>query len=935
MSSDKGAHYYRCDFQVHTPRDSSWKGQRFVTEAERRTYAASFVNACRDIGLQAVAITDHHDLLFAPLIRAAAQAETDAAGQPLPEDERLVVFPGIELTLGVPCQALLILDADFPDDRLSQVLDALVIQPHDEIASRLPAEVTRLEHFDSLKKLSEELDKRSWLKGHYTLLPNVTDSGLGTLMRSGMQTKYKDMPCVGGYLDGSISKQGTGAIGILSGKDKAWGNKRIALFQTSDSRDDKFSNLGKYSTWVKWAKPTAEAIRQACLAQESRITQAEPHLPAVFVSRLVVSNCKFFGPIDIAPNPQYNALIGGRGTGKSTLLSYLRWGLCDQPSVVSGDDELADPRVRLRRLIQETLVPYGAQVEVYFTVNEIPHIVRRDAGTGEIVLKVGDAEFSKARESDIRALLPVHAYSQKQLSSVSIRLDELTRFVIAPIQQRLDGIDRRINDVAGRLRENYATLQRVRDLEASVARLRFNEKSLTDQASNLRASLHGLSESDRSVLDLKPTVDELRERVAAWDHNFNGIMTSSMQLIAKIDDALTELSSFPDAPETIRDPVEELRDANRSKLDELKTAIQSSVAQARPSELTSGAAPTPQQVVQEVLTSFDADYESVKAKSTSHDTRLGELSNLESQRKHTSALLQTQERERRSLGNPSESHTQLRAELSNLYRERSDILETQCRNLTDLSDNLLRAEIRRGRGLDGPAAKFRTMITGSGVRGAKVDALFSALAQETDPMATWEEVLRELERLLLMSDDGELTSEITPVLTRLDFPLVDQRRIRPKLTPDGWLDLALTPIADEPVFEYQTKDEEFIDFSAASAGQQATALLFVLLAQAGMPLIIDQPEEDLDSQIVVEVVDRIWRAKSGRQLVFASHNANLVVNGDAELVVACDYRRSGDQSGGKVKLQGAIDIPEVREEITQVMEGGEKAFKLRKEKYGF
>jgi len=61
----------------------------------------------------------------------------------------------------------------------------------------------------------------------------------------------------------------------------------------------------------------------------------------------------------------------------------------------------------------------------------------------------------------------------------------------------------------------------------------------------------------------------------------------------------------------------------------------------------------------------------------------------------------------------------------------------------------------------------------------------------------------------------------------------------------------------------------------------------------------------------------------------------LLWNGDAELVVCCDYRVAGDQSGGKVKLEGAIDIPEVNTEITAVMEGGREAFALRRAKYGF
>jgi type III restriction enzyme len=82
-------------------------------------------------------------------------------------------------------------------------------------------------------------------------------------------------------------------------------------------------------------------------------------------------------------------------------------------------------------------------------------------------------------------------------------------------------------------------------------------------------------------------------------------------------------------------------------------------------------------------------------------------------------------------------------------------------------------------------------------------------------------------------------------------------------------------------------------------------------------------------------VEQVWQAKQKRQLIFASHNANLVVNGDAELVAWCDHRAAGDQSGGKIAGEGAIDVHEVREAIKRIMEGGEAAFKLRREKYGF
>ena len=113
--SDQGAHLYRCDFQVHTPRDRCWSGPDSVSDVERRAYAASLVEACRERGLQAIAMTDHHDMDFIPWERRATAEETDEDGTPLAENDRLVVFPGMELTLGVPCQALLLFDAEFPD----------------------------------------------------------------------------------------------------------------------------------------------------------------------------------------------------------------------------------------------------------------------------------------------------------------------------------------------------------------------------------------------------------------------------------------------------------------------------------------------------------------------------------------------------------------------------------------------------------------------------------------------------------------------------------------------------------------------------------------------------------------------------------------------------------------------------------------------------
>ncbi len=88
-------------------------------------------------------------------------------------------------------------------------------------------------------------------------------------------------------------------------------------------------------------------------------------------------------------------------------------------------------------------------------------------------------------------------------------------------------------------------------------------------------------------------------------------------------------------------------------------------------------------------------------------------------------------------------------------------------------------------------------------------------------------------------------------------------------------------------------------------------------------------------KVIPKIAEQIWKTKQVRQLIFSSHNANLVVNGDAELLVCCDYRVAGEQSSGEIKYEGAIDMKDIRDEITSVMEGGREAFNLRKQKYGF
>lgn len=934
VGMDSGAHYFKADLQVHTPRDGNWNGKRPVGDEDRERYARDFVSACRSKGLRAVAITDHHDVALLPFIRSAATTEVGPGGKTLPAELQLVVFPGVELTLAVPCQALLLFDADFSDSDLLRALDVLSISPADPSDAKGSAP-TAIGHITELRALYELFDRHPWLKGRYIVLPNVTDGGHGTLIRKKMQHKYIDMPCVGAYVDGAISKLGDGPTLIVNGEDQAWGYKRVAVVQTSDSRAESFEHLGAHATWIKWAEPTAEALRQACLAQESRISHDEPEMPGVVVTRLSVSNSKFMGPVELELNPQYSAIIGGRGTGKSTLLEYLRWALCDQPGRHQEAAEIPDQAARRRRLISQTLAPVDGHIEVHLLVNGIPHVVRRHAESGDVLLRVGKGELQPAAHEDVRALLPVHAYSQKQLSSVSVRVDELARFVTTPIRDALDSIAAREKDLAAKTRENFVLLQRQRALGRSIARDEVLAASLAQQATSLREGLDAVTPEDRALLADKPKYDAAEQVVSGWVRRLERVRAAAEDYESTISRLAAEMSPTPD-PESVahRDLLVSIEGALRDALSEASRLAEEAKSKARTAD--DGTVPLGGLLAdwQTKNNAFGKDYAAATERSAAHRSKLDELAKLEERRREAQTGLDEQKEELAGLSDPEKTHADYRIHWRALQSEKSKAIEGECTALTSLSGALIRASVVRSAGMDLLRERFKSAITGSNVRGAKIDGFLEDVAGAADPIEAWEAALDELESIVLTRDDpGSGPTVLKTSLKR--FKAEEIEKMAALLNPETLLELRLLPMDDHPTFEYQTKDGQYIAFNDASAGQQATALVRVLLNHGGPPLVIDQPEEDLDSQVILEIVEQIWQAKRRRQLIFASHNANLVVNGDAELVVCCDYRASGDQSLAEIKLRGAIDISAVRKEITNVMEGGEKAFRLRKEKYGF
>ena len=369
------AYWRKCDFQVHTPRDPNWTGSRPVgfgedialtgeaatvedVEAGRAKWAATFVDQCVMKGLSAVALTDHHEMVMVPYVQRAIEERRQADA-----DFDLWLFPGMELTVSGGRQCLIIFDADLSEQWREQAQSKLGIAYAGlDKRSAVGPKVSQLAYL--YPDIAGHLDELEGLCGKYIVLPNVSQGNNHTVLRDGGHGDFRRMPYVGGYLDAgqTIDTLKQKNRRRLSGTDRTWSDREVYPLPTSDSRSADFSTLGQNNAWIKLATPTAEAIRQAYLGHRSRIRIAVPKIPQLVVAGARIEGSTILQTTELTVSPEFNAVIGGRGTGKSSFLEYVAFGLgrsCyDRPRDHYSGAE------RMRGLISDTLVSKGGRVSL-------------------------------------------------------------------------------------------------------------------------------------------------------------------------------------------------------------------------------------------------------------------------------------------------------------------------------------------------------------------------------------------------------------------------------------------------------------------------------------------------------------------------------------------------------------------------------------------
>jgi chromosome segregation protein len=937
-----GTTWHKCDFQCHTPRDLNWSGSPGLpggdetAELARRQWADSFIVAAEAAKLQAVAVSDHHDICLSAYVLEAAQRR----------GSNVRVFPAVEITCSDNAQCIVVFDPAMAVDTQKLAIAAagniLAASSSDtKTCAIAPGRET-------VSKFVQAVQGEQHLRDASVVLPHFSkEEDHKSLNEPGHHPRFANLPIDGVYIERPYSSLDATTLEKIRGKVADWGKRRRAILATGDNRNADWSRLGAHDCWIKLGEHSIEAFRQALLADEARIVFEAPTSPTEYLVELCVkSSLTGLVPVRIAFNDGFNAIIGGRGSGKSAILEYLRFGLgrTDKDFGAKIDPEFD----REAKLISETLAEDG-YVEVVLEREGVRETWRRVLANSEVITVSAAGRTIEVTSRTARERFRGRAFRQKGLSSTM---------------------------------NNPATAsEQITSIAAAeeVDRERDVKRAIENAQRSVGTALINLAALWQSRVDLRQTtekVEDLRQRIAALTKRLEDEGLSSGAL-KTIEDG----PKYGRANDYIRTVGDQARDT-RTDLDRLEsatlTAELSAYEGASDFEEAAGLQQTLLDAKAAIKTSFDAAKaaldvlttkqreagEGFEAKRAAFATTYaaaveeqGKHSNLIDEVARLNAELQTAEaaqaRARSAAlakGNASKDYEDAVAQLDRLVGQRRDILKSAADAVAGKSSNLLKARARRDRMPVQYLAALHKLFEASNTQSVEESCTewvsATLAADEAEGWAKLRQQFVELyESKIMAGSPPDASDGILNALQTILFNGARQlterqrKRIYQNLTDTTIAGIVAAVPVDSIIMSY-VDDGRAIDFRMASPGQQASALLELLLKQSAGTLIIDQPEDDLDNRVIMRIVELLRTSKSTRQLIFTTHNANIVVNGDADKIVALkspEPSSNPNNNAPRVQLDcdGAIETSAVSTTITAIMEGGREAFDLRSRKYRF
>lgn len=950
----KGMRWLKCDLQVQTPEDARhWKDDGLKLKDPRRPKndgrpnesdiqekARIFLRRCHELGLDLIGITDHNfsaktDPRDWFVVHLAEQNKTVAEEFDRPP---LILLPGFEVDIGYHVLCLFKpAKKQKHFEACNRVLTKLGLAEDVRFDQAGPKQLRHNDQRVSLKKLIEIVQGEH--DGIVIAAHADQDSGMFSDSANREDYANPDLYCVELTQNPPAPKH----IDILSAKNVAWQRtySHPAWIMSSDAKsireeDGKpvANSLGYRYTWIKMSKPSVESLRQAFLDHESRIripvdistdTHPQELVKQPVIRSISVKDAIFLADQSVHFSPNMNCIIGGRGSGKSTLLEYLR--------VMLGKDKSKDlddgTKERISRIRGTLNRPRSStELEVFW--------VSADDVKDRVVWDTGQPTLPDLELEDPATYfdnLQVSFYSQQQLNRLTdARTDErgirqaerLLELVDGFAQDDLDKLAAQEDALKRQIAHAFSTKRAIAEQMSILKRLRQERQELERQwkaQSDIQEPAHrhqALKEEARYLSRLKGAkgqkfsdVADLAEAVAASHVNFTVDQAPHSDWFIALD-------------AKVKNAKEELAEKIRTATDQFDQTI---VGLVNDSPQSNG--------IKADIEQADDEFSQACAEKGLTPDDVGHLQDVNQARGRKDEEIEEVEGEIGRLNDSADDPNAVISNLHGIWKQQFEKRGEAVKKANDLAvldegDHRF-VEVSAAYQQDsktfsqhwgnfGPGDGRTRLGRGWEELGDKLYKLFSDAAGASP--SPWQYLKDRLdpEAETTGVEFGDLSSELYQHIwgngetwekiqvSRVE-DAVDMRLFRPDGTVAG-------SIAE----------------GSLSDGQRNTAALALLLAQDGGPLVIDQPEDELDSNFVFrELIPMLRKVKNKRQLIMATHNANLPVNGDAELVYAFEAKNSR----GEVLAQGGLDQGDVTKAVLDIMEGTEEAFRRRREKYHF
>jgi ABC-type lipoprotein export system ATPase subunit len=878
------AQFWKCALQINPSSYIKYRGtDHNLSEDE---YNAQLLQVCQEEGIKIIGIADHGNVDGIEKI------------QDLFTQHDILVFPGFEICTTEKVHFVCLFPEGTSKNQLDRYLGALGLT--NPLNGVWPSP---LGGSDLLAKVDD--------LGGFCFAAHVTDDK--GVLRQKLNHVWQDPLLKAAQIPSSLDDLRNGEGNryrlILQNKNPEYHRETpVAIINAKDVEKPETLKDPRASCLIKMTRPSFEAFTLAFQDPESRV-RLNSDISKQYYSKIesmTVTNGYLHG-ISIDFSDHLNAVIGGRGTGKSTLLECIRYALELEPIGMNAQKQY-------KEIIKENIGKEKARIELGIRSSKM------NGKKFTISRKYPDEAFVKDEEGNISSFKPadllpeIEIYGQNEIFEIAQDSNA---------QRRL--LSRFLEDGYG---------EREWKIQESL-------KALGDNRVRLVAAMNAIAATEEELIRLPRLEEQVKQYIALGIEDklkIIPLLEKEKRLKERIQEE--ELKSVKDAVERVQGV---LPDTVFLSEKALETLPHKEILEAIKIELDSIAAKTEEfirtwqskmnphyQKIEELLSqltkSMDDEEEALEKtfnELPANEGKSGRAIGLEFQRLLTEieriqpkkVLAETQGAVVDAL------RKQRRAILSDLSEQRAlrsahfigSLKKIQNKLKGNLKLKVLPEADRT------PLVKYLMSCNLEGVGENRLSWIYKT--DELTPSMLVDRIQSGVDALL------NAGWGITPSTANALVKMSNKEIL-------GMEELELPDIIKIELNIAHGDQELYKPIENLSRGQQCTAILHLLLLQNKDPLIVDQPEDNLDNAFIAErIVAELRSEKVHRQFLFATHNANIPVFGDAEWIGILEAH---DNRGFMPnESQGAIDVAVIRDKTASILEGGKTAFNQRKEKYGF